>query len=361
MRPRLSRRCCQTDSALFSGRCLRDANSISCTSCLDTNTLCDLPGMLPFHRQVKASSAHRDLPAHEPSDDRSPSTQLPGQSPLQQDPQKLRLLDVHLHPLAHDPSRRLSLVHPNSAPVVPLTEVQDKFKLPKASIPPPPPDAPAFREGGSPLQTSAPRALAEHSSKHFPRSLDATTPTPDEPADGKSTRISQERRPSFKNHLSIIHAQPMQRSVSDPCLLPPLRSIQSQFSIGTASVAGSDGKRRTSQFLPSDPPYSQNSDIPIPQGASYFGPGPSGQVAGEAGALQELDWALNKPQVNGTGLSTDTSLRPETRKRLHSASPEDPPFPEDDRGTSAKRPRKTIGPWTPRRPQTACDSCRTKK
>lgn len=256
-------------------------------------------------------------------------------------------------------------------------EEEDKFKLPRAWKPAPPPHAPPLT---SPPKSSPPRVPIPYYSGERPR----VYKHPTGPAGAPSTAFVYPSVLSTTGKEKSLSARIMtaQRSFSDPFLLPP--APKGPFNASTSSVGRiPDADEReshsgSSTSFPDRPPAGAQGNAE-PKGQPRIpAQNPTGPLTAselrtifmnDPNYVHHQKWLANHLKKDdraegeaAIGPSTPSaSSASSSAKRARPASPEEGSLPEDQRGTTTKRPRKTTGFWQPRRPQTACEACRSKK
>lgn len=349
-----------------SNPCYRDPGTHSCRGCLHSGTLCNLPSMQVFQR-TNEMRAHEQREAqvfhsHMQHIQQAVSSPTPEAHATQQQRLAPSALS-HYHPPPYDISRHLSAAHPlSTSSVVPLSEVQDKYKLPPASKTPPPPDAPAYSPKGSPLRKPIPFNPKEPPTVHkLPVSATSTAVMSTAPVGPPLTRHIYVRNAVPRDHASNVLPQCLPRSHSDSHLIFPSRNTASHAprtqpsTLGTWSAAmRQDGLFTSQQNLT---PMNAN---PMRE-ANRAGPFNPSQNVGRIVVHKDVSVASHQRWLSSTGNTDNATASRPVLKRARLSSPKEGSLPEDKRGITAKRPRKTIGPWTPRRPQTACNTCRVKK
>lgn len=282
---------------------------------------------------------------------------------------------------------RLATTSPEPIVTIQDPEESDKFKLPRASKPAPPPDAPAF-SSSSPAKEAASHLQHSRQSRHAPipfvpgtqpviykgtspltaaefaaihHQLEATT---------RAARNAEERR-----QLSF-QTGGVQRSQSDPFLLPAVGNNAKGCATPIASHPIYAGSRIERKFREEQSLSNQKNGFSAPCLSTQ--PQPSQTQKQKSPTAQNNRQTTKQNSISVPDLSVPPEKNQNTfgqkrflqnsdggseaqNKRVRLASPEEGSLPEDKRGTTVKRPRKTYGVWQARRPQTACEDCRAKK
>lgn len=372
--------------------CLRNGHINVCRSCQDIGTLCDLPPVASAYRHRGTSTRlpslrTKQLPLQQEQRPapKSLSQQLPPPAP----PFPADMLEVH--PTRHQTRSHAPIPSSSSSRfkssmrVIQISEEDDKYKLPKASLPAPPPDAPAFSPrftaaahpfGISPPPIPIPFTPGVHPPVFKPRSRAASPVV--------NTSMSVLPIGTSRSH-SIAHVHRYEdwpkesrsgsSNYTDPFLLPPIQNVPYQNRSPRTDIlhrsSHRDQEQRQQQevrALEHRPPI-----VPTPllQDQPYHTKFPATVLQrGSESRRAYLTDVLHKDPNSDVherwfgGISTlnkPSYTAEEGNKPRHSTSPDEALSPEDLRGTSAKRTRVTEGYWAPRRPQSACESCRAKK
>lgn len=334
----------------ISERCFRDAGNDACRSCLVMEQVCNLKPrkhahIYPFEQPVHTGNMsksyyrfHPSIPANHPHHGRTFQGSLVTNT----------IITPFQRSFSFDSRQHRSAK-------VQESDEHDKYKLPKASYAPPP-DALAF---------SSPPKIASVPVQPIQNQNKAKNSIPGEHSivyQG-SAPIKGTKSPSMQIQIPANSSE--ERRQGSKRIVDDKNVARSRFGPFTVHSNGNTPFKAIEPFdMASQDRWQWASQSGAGASIHYQQQGHTQPVAMHAQASSsttDLGQVSDEPTFFKYQSWFEEDGECHQAKRARTISSEEGSIPEDKRGTSVKRPGKTTGPWQPRRPQTACEGCRSKK
>lgn len=349
----------------FSERCFRDAGHDACRSCLVTATPCDLKNRVPTPRHhLEQTTYGREPPMiyNVASQSANASQQQQGRA-IQgsASAENSNFTTINLFPRSYSLDSRQY-----RSPIIQESEEHDMYKLPKASYAAPhpmslplpsPPKVSSEKPGFLPArhQIMETKSLRQRES---PRPIVYTGTAPVKGSNSPAMRV---RTSSSSSGMTgnVSHPDSSQIATSKSNGGSVFKAPQS------FNLALQNGRQKHAEQSSSSLASVNGCTEPQQDSSAQYSLNDRLNAVGArrlpSSIMQATHGLSNEPNYyRYEGSLEKDSGEPHT-KRARSDSAEEGSFPEDKRGTSVKKARKTVGPWQARRPQTACEGCRSKK